>query len=188
MARGILLRKMRPAVFIDRDNTLIANDGDLGDPNEVTLLRGVREGLRKLADGGFALVVVSNQGGVARGKFTEADVERVHHRIQELVGREVPLRFYFCPFHPEGSVAEYRREHPWRKPAPGMLLIAAEEHQLNLRHSWMVGDQPRDIDAGRAAGCKTVFIGRDHEKIDATHGAVDFQEAVETILAARPTS
>ena len=175
---------MLPAVFIDRDNTLIANDGDLGDPEEVTLLSGLHEGLRKLAQSGFALVVVTNQGGVARGKYTEADVQRVHDRVQELIGSEIPLSFYFCPFHPNGVLPEYTREHPWRKPAPGMLLAAAQEHELDLSRSWMVGDQLRDIEAGHAAGCKTVFIGPEHEQCNATHKALNFQEAVEAILAA----
>ena len=178
---------MRPAVFLDRDNTLIANDSDLGDPDEVRLLEGVREGLHALVQAGFVLVVVSNQGGVARGLYGEPDVDRVHERIQELVGEEVPMAFYFCPFHPEGSVPEYTREHPWRKPAPGMLLAAGNEHGLDLSRSWIVGDQSRDIDAGHSAGCKTVLIGDGQEGTDAQFEVADFREAVDTILAARET-
>jgi D,D-heptose 1,7-bisphosphate phosphatase len=178
---------MRPAVFLDRDNTLIANDGDLGDPHGVTLLAGVRDGLRDLASAGFALVVVSNQGGVARGRYGELDVDRVHERIQELVGEDAVLVFYFCPFHPEGSVPEYTREHPWRKPSPGMILAAAEEHGFDLARSWMVGDQQRDIDAGQAAGCKTIFIGDEQNGTDAMYDATDFREAADTILAAKET-
>lgn len=177
---------MQTAVFIDRDNTLIANDGDLGDPNKVTLLKGVQAGLQALADAGYALVVITNQGGVARGMFTEHDVDLVHQRIQELVGASIRLSFYYCPYHPDGTVDDYRQEHPWRKPAPGMLLAAADEQDIDLQTSWMVGDQPRDIEAGKRAGCRTVFLG--NEATGATYTAADFEEAVEKILTAQEPS
>ena len=157
---------MDTAVFLDRDNTLIANDGDLGDPEEVHLLRGVAEGLRTLREAGYRLVVVSNQGGVARGAFTEDDVDAVHQKIATLVdrgasGQDVINRFYYCPYHPEATVEEYRRDHPWRKPQPGMLLQAARDMNLDLARSWIIGDQPRDVEAGRAAGCHTMLLTRD---------------------------
>lgn len=155
-----------PAVFLDRDNTLIDNDGDLGDPELVKLLPGVAESLARLRDAGFRLVVVSNQGGVARGLFTEADVEAVNGRIAELVGDMID-RFYWCPYHPQGSVERYRREHPWRKPQPGMLLAAAADLDLDLPRSWLIGDQPRDVEAGRAAGCSTVLISKDAGAVSA---------------------
>ncbi len=161
-----ILSSVEPAVFIDRDNTLIANDGDLGDPEQVRLLDGAGEALRLLRDAGLRLVVITNQGGVARGRFTEANVHAVHRRIEELLETEGSSvdGFYFCPFHPEGTVPEYRREHPWRKPQPGMLLQAARDLQLDLQRSWMIGDQDRDVVAGHAAGCRTILIrheGRD---------------------------
>jgi len=178
-----------PIVFLDRDNTLIANDGDLGDPAQVRILPGAADGLKKLKDAGFRLVVVTNQGGVARGRYTEADVDRVHARIAQLVddqtgGQRVLDRFYYCPFHPEATVAEYRREHPWRKPQAGMLLQAAQDLALDLDHGWMIGDQARDVAAGRAAGVRTILVGG----IDAPEVAPDFTtrtfaEAVELILS-----
>ena len=115
---------MTAAIFLDRDNTLISNDGDLGDPADVVLLDGVAQGLETLRTLGFELVVVTNQGGVARGRYGEQDVTLVHERLQALVGESSPLHFYYCPFHPGGTVPEYTREHPWRKPAPGMLKRA----------------------------------------------------------------
>ncbi|MHC4128493.1 MAG: D-glycero-alpha-D-manno-heptose-1,7-bisphosphate 7-phosphatase [Planctomycetota bacterium] len=154
------------AVFLDRDNTLIDNDGDLGDPDLVRLLEGVGPALARLRDAGYRLVIVSNQGGVARGAFGEPDVEAVHRRIASLVDaaagrRGVIDRFYFCPYHPAGSVEPYRREHPWRKPQPGMLHAARQDLGLDLRQSWLIGDQPRDVAAGRAAGCATILISAD---------------------------
>lgn len=179
---GILSNSMHPAVFLDRDNTLIANDGDLGDPEGVVLLEGVREGLGRLHRGGFRLVVVTNQGGVARGRYDEAAVRAVHDRLQELTGRP-PLSFYYCPFHPGGTVPEYAREHPWRKPAPGMLREAANRESLDLESSWMIGDQPRDAEAGRAAGCRTILLADPtYAGGEADHVAADFLEAVDLVL------
>jgi histidinol-phosphate phosphatase family protein len=109
---------------------------------------------------------VTNQAGVARGKFTEEDVDSVHQRIASMVdehAHRVGLidRFYYCPYHPEGTVAEYCRDHVWRKPHPGMILQAARDMELELNRSWMIGDQERDIAAGKSAGCRTILITRD---------------------------
>jgi len=153
----------RPAVFLDRDNTLIKNDGDLGDPNAVELITGVPLAIASLCGLGYRVVVVTNQGGVARGAYTEEDVEAVHERISALVqdranGARIDA-FYACPFHPEGTVKAYACDHENRKPRPGMLLQAAEDLGLDLSASWMVGDQPRDVEAGTAAGCRTILLG-----------------------------
>ena len=180
---GILFNSMQPAVFLDRDNTLIANDGDLGDPDAVVLLDGVSDGVRRLDEAGYRLVVITNQGGVARGCYEEADVEAVHQRVQTLLGPPPQLSFYYCPFHPKGTVAKYTREHPWRKPAPGMLLEAAKREQLDLAASWVIGDQPRDAEAGLAAGCRAILLGDHDESIDArVLRTKTFTEAVERIL------
>ncbi len=178
------------AVFLDRDNTLIANDGDLGDPQEVRLLDGVAEGLKSLREAGYRLIIVTNQGGVARGVFTEDDVDSVHQRIAALVDEtaeteQVIDRFYYCPYHPDATIEDYRRDHPWRKPHPGMLLQAAKDMDLDLSRCWMIGDQGRDIEAGRAAGCRTVLITENGLLTDSarpTCSASGFQEAVRTVL------
>jgi histidinol-phosphate phosphatase family protein len=152
---------MQQAVFLDRDNTLIPNDGDLGDPQLVRLMPGAAQAIASLSRLGYRIIVVSNQGGVARGKYDEGDVERVHARINELVQAESGAtidRFYFCPYHPQGTVPRYRREHPWRKPQPGMILQAAGDLDLDLAGSWTLGDQIRDIEAGRAAGTRTILV------------------------------
>lgn len=184
---------MQPAVFLDRDNTLIANDGDLGDPKLVTLVDGVAQGLRALREAGYRLVVVTNQAGVARGKFTEDDVDAVHQRIalladQQALARALIDRFYYCPYHPEATVPAYRRDHPWRKPHPGMILQSARDMGLDLARSWMIGDQERDILAGRAAGCRTVLFSRDAElaaRLKPTDVAATFGDAVRAILQHR---
>ena len=151
-------------VFLDRDDTLIecdeiTPDGDLGDPALVRLLPGVGEAVRLLSEAGFRLVVVTNQGGVARGRYTVRDVEAVHERLNALVGGRIDA-FRSCPYHPEGTVAKFAREHPWRKPAPGMILDATAEFGIYLTRAGLVGDKGRDCAAGRAAGCRTILIDR----------------------------
>ena len=181
---------MQPAVFLDRDNTLIANDGDLGDPRKVVLLDGVAEGLLRLKRAGWKLLVVSNQGGVARGRYGEDDVHAVHEEISRQLkaatSDELDIDgYYFCPFHPEGTVAKYQREHPWRKPQPGMLLEAARAENLDLAGSWMIGDQERDIDAGKAAGCRTILIAEapsTDQGVSADGIAADLIQAATIIL------
>jgi D-glycero-D-manno-heptose 1,7-bisphosphate phosphatase len=180
---------VEPAVFLDRDNTIIDNDGDLGDPSKVSVRDGVAAGLKALREAGYRLVVVTNQGGVARGRFTENDVNSVHETIAQIVEKQAARpqlidRFYYCPYHPEGSVTEYRREHPWRKPRAGMLFQAARDLQLDLARSWMVGDQPRDVEAGQSAGCRTVQLGANGTNGTAppTAQVSTFSEAVQVIL------
>ncbi len=181
---------MEPAIFLDRDNTLIANRGDLGDAGLVRLVDGAAEALLQLRSAGYRLVVVTNQAGVARGKFSEADVDAVHQRIAQLLDDELHQpelieRFYYCPYHPEGTVQEYRREHSWRKPNPGMILQAGRDMELDLTHSWVIGDQPRDIAAGRAAGCHTLLLYKGREpalRTSATRAATSLAEAVQMIL------
>ncbi|MDX1683087.1 MAG: HAD family hydrolase, partial [Phycisphaeraceae bacterium] len=161
---------MKPAVFLDRDNTLIHNDGDLGDPDEVRLIQGAASAIASLRGLGYRIVVITNQGGVARGKYGEEDVEAVHARINEMVEKSTGAtidRFYYCPYHPEGSVKKYAREHPWRKPQPGMLKQAAEDLGIDLTQSWMIGDALRDIEAGRAVGARTILLTQDAQEIPA---------------------
>ncbi len=154
---------MRPAVFLDRDDTLMeanslpapappAAPGDVVDPALVRLLPGAREACEHLRRAGYLLVVVSNQGVVARGGATTAQVDAVNARLSQLLGVGVIDAFYYCPFHPCGRVAAFTMEHPWRKPSPGMILAATEDLGLDLARSWVIGDAERDIQAGIAAG------------------------------------
>lgn len=177
---------MRPAVFLDRDDTLIGNrsvtagtphPGDLVDPSLVQLLPGVAEGCRRLREAGFALVAVSNQGCVARGVGTIAQVEAVNARMEELMlaGGVRLDRLYYCPYHPKGTVPPYNVEHPWRKPAPGMVLAAAREMGLDIGRSWMIGDAERDIQAGLAAGISS-------ERAIMVGNRLSFAEAVAQVL------
>jgi D-glycero-D-manno-heptose 1,7-bisphosphate phosphatase len=152
----------RPAVFFDRDNTLIANDGFVGTPDKVVLVAGAAEAVARVRAMGFAAVTISNQSGVARGMFTEEAVYAVNARMDELLQDQSPRaiidRHEFCPFHPKAAVPKYQQESELRKPRPGMILQAADRLGLDLSRSWVIGDAPRDIEAGRAAGCQTILF------------------------------
>src|SRR5258707_11762574 len=143
----------RADVFFDRDNTLMACDGYLGNPSEVVLVEGAADAVARARALGYATVVVSNQSGVARGMFDETAVRAVNARLDELLQAANPGaiidRHEFCPFHPEGTVEAFRQESPLRKPKPGMILAAAEAMALDLARSWGVGDAGRDIEAGQ---------------------------------------
>lgn len=155
---------MNAAAFLDRDNTIIENDGDLGDPSKVVLIQGAASAIASLRGLGYKIVVITNQGGVARGKYGEADVEAMHRRINEILHETSNTkidRFYYCPYHPEGTVEKYRREHPWRKPQPGMFLQAAKDMEIDLSQSWTIGDMMRDVEAGAAAGTRTILLHPD---------------------------
>ena len=156
-----------PAVFLDRDDTLLANrevtantahPGDLVDPSLARLLPGAGAACRRLRDSGFKLIIVSNQGGVAMGVCTLAQVEAVNDRLRELLAEHgVELAgIYYSPARPGGTVARFAHPDPWRKPAPGMILAAAAELDIDLTRSWMVGDAPRDCEAGASAGIAPV--------------------------------
>ncbi|MFW6154152.1 MAG: D-glycero-alpha-D-manno-heptose-1,7-bisphosphate 7-phosphatase [Planctomycetota bacterium] len=151
---------MDRAVFLDRDNTLIADPGYLADPAGVELLPDVGEALRLLAGAGFKLVVVTNQSGIARGILDETQLQAIHAELsRQLAAAGARLdAVYYCPYHPEGTVERFTRESDERKPSPGMLLRAAREMKLDLSASWMVGDRPRDVLAGREAGCRTIRV------------------------------
>jgi len=150
------------AVFLDRDNTLIEDPGYINHPDQVKLLEGVAEALIELKALGYKLIVVSNQSAVARGIVTEKVLAQIHDRLKQLLAERGAYldRIYYCPYHPDGVVPKYRKESDWRKPNPGMLLTAADQMDIDLNQSWMIGNSSRDIEAGLRAGCKTISSGR----------------------------
>lgn len=159
---------LRPAVFLDRDDTVIANlaigdrmahPGYLYEASLVELLPGAAEGCAMLACAGFALVVVTNQSSVARGWCAVEDVERTNLRVRELLARRgVVLAGVYTSLHsPDGVVGvggAYASDHAWRKPRGGMIRAAAQDLGLDLGRSWLVGDAQRDVDAALDAGMK----------------------------------
>ena len=146
---------MRAAVFLDRDGTLIEEKCYISRPEQVRLLPGAVQSLAMLRQAGFACVVVTNQSGLGRGMFTEADLLAVHDELtRQLRLAGVGLDgLYHCPVAPLVK-DKTAIEHPDRKPGPGMLQRAARDLNLDLAASWMVGDSASDILAGRNAGCR----------------------------------
>jgi D-glycero-D-manno-heptose 1,7-bisphosphate phosphatase len=153
----------RPTVFLDKDGTLIEDLPYNVDPGRIRLAPGARAGLRLLGEAGFRIVVVTNQSGVARGYFSEADLDAVaRHLATELSAVGASLHgFYFCPHLPDG-INEYAVECDCRKPEPGLIHRASRELGLSLDGSWFVGDTWMDVVAGRAAGCRTIMVGPEH--------------------------
>ncbi len=193
----------RPAIFLDRDDTINRNAdlpdeawagvkwGDLLKPEFALLIPGVPDALIALKDAGYALVVITNQGGVARAGGTMREVDRCNDRLRNLIHHpagdlhpddELSLfddqlidAWYSCPFHPEtGVVTHLAVEHEWRKPHPGMIVAACKELSLDPARSWMVGDKQRDLDAAIAAGVpasQTIRIAHDSPVADLAHAA-----------------
>lgn len=156
---------MHKAVFLDKDGTLIFDVPYNVNPALVKLEDNAGVALKMLQEEGYVLIVVSNQSGVAFGYFSERDLLGVNARIMKLLQKEdVRLNgFYYCPHHPGGTVPEYAVFCECRKPAPGMLLKAAEAFDIDLSQSWMIGDILNDVEAGNRAGCKSILIDNGHE-------------------------
>lgn len=153
------------AIFLDKDGTLVENLPYNVNPDLIRLTPRAGEALRLLQAQGYALLVVSNQAGVAKGLFSERALMPVKERLSELLAAEgVRLAdFYYCPHYPSGAVSRYAMRCDCRKPMPGMLQQAAARHGIDLARSWMIGDILDDVEAGKRAGCRTVLIDNGNE-------------------------
>lgn len=184
-------RSPRPAVFLDKDGTLIEDLPYNVDPRRIRLAPGAREAIGLLGGAGYRFVIVTNQSGVARGYFDEDDLAEVHAHLEWLLADlgGTLEGFYFCPHLPEG-INEYAIECDCRKPEPGLVRRAAQELVVDLGRSWFVGDTWMDVLAGRAAGCRTILVGPDVAKVPSwprerhpDHAARDLLGAARIILA-----
>jgi len=148
--------KIRMAVFLDRDGVINNDRGHyyIGKREEVDINPGVPGALRCLKEAGFLLIVITNQGGVGRGRYTRGDVEEVHRYISDLLGPDgaEPDDYYYCPHHPGSGNCLCR------KPLPLMIQKAMARYQIDPGRSWFIGDSPRDAEAGKAAGLRTILI------------------------------
>lgn len=158
------LSNKQKAIFLDRDGTINKYVGFLRREEEFELLPGVADAIKKINKSGYLAVVVTNQPVIARREVTFDGLETIHNKMETLLGKEGAYLdgIYFCPHHPhsgyEGEVKELKIDCDCRKPKPGMLLKAAEDLNIDLSQSYMVGDSESDIRAGKAAGCKTVLL------------------------------
>jgi len=167
---------MPKAIFLDRDNTIIKDDGYFHDPNAIVFMPRAVEGLLKLQHDGFLLVVITNQSGIGRGYFPESDTIAVNQKMTDLL-REQGVRLekiYYCPHALEDDCA-------CRKPKPFLILKAAQEFGIDLAKSFFIGDHMKDMDAGRAAGTATLFLGSPDKSPSIDLAARDLEEAAEKI-------
>lgn len=153
-------KKGRRAVFLDRDGTINVEKDYLHKIEDFAFIPGAPEAIKRLKKAGFLVIVVSNQSGIGRGYFDEEAVELLHGQIQaRLAAFQTAIdAFYYCPHHPEAAQAQYRIVCDCRKGAPGMLLQAAREHDIDLQQSFMVGDKEADLEAGDRAGCRSLLV------------------------------
>jgi histidinol-phosphate phosphatase family protein len=181
-----------PVVFLDKDGTLIEDLPYNVDPSRIRFAPGARSAMRRFADAGIGVAIVTNQSGVARGYFAERDLDAVAaHLRAELADLGVPLLgFYACPHLPDG-INEYAIECDCRKPLPGLIARASAELGVDPRDAWFVGDTWMDVAAGRAAGCRTILVGPDVRDVASfppeaqpDHAVADLDRGAEIIVAA----
>jgi D-glycero-D-manno-heptose 1,7-bisphosphate phosphatase len=158
-----------PAIFLDRDGTLNVDHGYVHEIDDFQFIEGVIEACLQLKEMGFALVLVTNQSGIARGKFTEEQFIRLTEWMDwSLADRGVDLDgIYFCPHHPEGVVEAFTQICECRKPMPGMFLLAKDELNIDMAASYMVGDKIEDMQAAAAAGVGHKILVRSGKPVTA---------------------
>jgi D-glycero-D-manno-heptose 1,7-bisphosphate phosphatase len=169
---------MTPAIFLDRDGTLMRDVDYCGDPHDVDLLPGVRESLRTLKERGYKLIVITNQSGIGRGFFNERQYKAVEAELDRQLGGVIDATYY-CPHLPDDDCK-------CRKPSPEMILNAARDHHVDLARSFFVGDKGSDIECGRNAGAKTILVrtgyGSETNASAADFVAQTFSDATKFIL------
>nr|WP_211176356.1 HAD family hydrolase [Brasilonema sp. UFV-L1] len=154
----------KPAVFLDRDGVLNVEAGYIHSVEDLHLIPGVAKSVRQLNDQGIFCCLVSNQSGPARGYYPDSHVQTLHQRLCRLLAQQAGAKLdalYYCPYlsPPEGGLdPEYTGWSTWRKPNTGMLVAAAWEHDLDLKHSFMVGDKATDVDMAHNAGCVGILV------------------------------
>lgn len=165
------LKNKQKAIFLDRDGTINKYVGFLNKEENFELIEGVAEAIKRINDSGYLAIVVTNQPVIARGEVTFSELEIIHNKMETILGYEGAYLddIYFCPHHPHkgyvGEIVELKIDCDCRKPKPGMLIKAAEDYNIDLNNSWVIGDSKNDILAGKNAGCKTVFIENEREQL-----------------------
>ena len=158
------LDRKQKCIFLDRDGTLNVYKGFLTDIEELELIPGTAEALKCINSSEYLAIVITNQPVIARGGCSVQELEEIHNKLETLLGKEGAYidALYYCPHHPdkgfEGERPEYKIECGCRKPKPGMLLKAAEDYNIDLSQSIMIGDGKNDMEAGKAAGCQTILV------------------------------
>ena len=182
------LKQKQKAIFLDRDGTINKYVGFLRNIDEFELLPGVPEAIKKINESGYLAMVVTNQPVIARGEVTVPELQEIHNKMETMLGTEGAYldAIYYCPHHPHrgypGEVEALKIDCQCRKPKPGMFFTAAEDFNIDLSQSWMIGDGENDVKAGKAAGCRTALIETENYGQDVT--ASSLLNAVEQIIKA----
>jgi histidinol-phosphate phosphatase family protein len=174
----------RPGVLLDRDGTIIVDHGYVGSVDRVEMIDGAAEAIARLNEAGVPVAVVTNQAGVARGLYDISDVEEVHRHLSSLLAehRAHIDRFFYCPYHPAGTVAEFARASLDRKPLPGMARAAAEALDLDLTSSWVVGDRAEDVGLAKTVGASAIYVGPDSQDCPGVLSVPNLYQATSIIL------
>lgn len=170
---------MKQAIFLDRDGVINEEVNYLSDPEQLRLIPGAAEAIAQLNESGLFVIVVTNQAGVARGYYPEAQIEVVHRALVHLLaqaGAHID-RFYYCPHHPTEGRLPYRVECDCRKPKPGLLLQAAQDFDLDLTRCFVIGDNYSDVALSQSTGCRTVLVLTGHGARVWHEWHADFQPA-----------
>ena len=173
------LSNKQKAIFLDRDGTINTYVGFLRDIDKFELTDTAAQAIRMINDSEYLTIVVTNQPVIARGEVSFEELDEIHKKMETLLGKQGAYidGLYFCPHHPhsgfEGEIRELKIDCDCRKPKPGMLLKAAEDFNIDLSHSFMIGDSDNDMAAGSAAGCKCIRIDRDGNLVNAVKQALD---------------
>jgi D,D-heptose 1,7-bisphosphate phosphatase len=158
------------AVFLDRDGVVIEEVGYLSDVSQLCFTPHSAQAVHLLNTTKMKVIMITNQSGVARGYFSEAAISKIHQEIDKQLSAEKAFidGIYYCPHHPEGSVKQYAIQCDCRKPGLGLLKQAAEEHSIDLKHSYLVGDKLSDVECGQKAGLISILVltgyGKDEMK------------------------
>lgn len=174
------LQNKQKAFFLDRDGTINKYVGFLRDIRDFELIDGVADAIKKINQSGYLAIVVTNQPVIARGEVSLEELDNIHNKMETLLGESGAYvdAIYYCPHHPdkgfEGERPEYKKVCDCRKPKPGMLMKAANEYNIDLKESWMIGDGLNDIEAGKAAGCMCALLkgNADHYDYENLYEAV----------------
>ena len=162
------LKNKQKAIFLDRDGTINIFAGLVTNPDQIALVDGVAEAIRKINSSEYLAICITNQPVIARGDVTFEELGAIHARLDTLLGHEGAYLddLFFCPHHPDkgfdGERAEFKIDCDCRKPKPGLIFRAAQKYNIDLAQSYMIGDSSRDIDAGRAAGCTPMLVDAEH--------------------------
>lgn len=179
------------AIFLDRDGTIIEDQGYISSPEQIKFLPGSVEAIKMLKDAGYKIIIISNQSGVARGLLTEdmlQTIDKIIHRTILNGGGNIDGSYY-CPHHPEHGVYPYKQACECRKPHIGLIKRATREHDIDLNGSFMVGDHSNDVETAKRAGIPGIFVmtghgkeEKDNLKSQPAHFAPDLLSAAKWIL------